>query len=34
VVAVAALGEPDPEALAAVAAEHDIELLGAPGTLP
>jgi quercetin dioxygenase-like cupin family protein len=31
---VAALAEPTPEALAAVAAEHQIEILGPPGTLP
>jgi quercetin dioxygenase-like cupin family protein len=34
VAAVALLGEPDPETLTAVAAEHDIEILGPPGTLP
>jgi quercetin dioxygenase-like cupin family protein len=34
VAAVARLDEPDPETLAAVAAEHDIEILGPPGTLP
>lgn len=32
--AVARLDAPDPETLAAVAAEHDIELLGPPGALP
>jgi quercetin dioxygenase-like cupin family protein len=32
--AVAELGAPDPETLARVAAEHDIEILGPPGTLP
>jgi mannose-6-phosphate isomerase-like protein (cupin superfamily) len=31
---VAALGRPDPETLTAVAAEHDIEILGPPGTMP
>jgi quercetin dioxygenase-like cupin family protein len=31
---VAALETPDPAALAAIAAEHDIEILGPPGTLP
>jgi len=31
---VAALGDVDPERLTAVAAEHDIEILGPPGTLP
>ncbi len=31
---VAALEDPGPEQLAAVAAEHDIEILGPPGTLP
>jgi mannose-6-phosphate isomerase-like protein (cupin superfamily) len=34
VAAVAALPEPDPARLAAVAAEHEIEILGPPGTLP
>jgi mannose-6-phosphate isomerase-like protein (cupin superfamily) len=35
VVAVAALeGEPDPEVLTALAADHEIEILGPPGTLP
>jgi quercetin dioxygenase-like cupin family protein len=34
VAAVARLDEPDPETLSAVAAEHDIEILGPPGTLP
>ncbi len=34
VVEVAALAAPEPEALATVAAEHAIELLGPPGTLP
>ena len=34
VAAVAALPAPDPAALTAVAAEHDIEILGPPGTLP
>ena len=34
VAAVAALPEPDPAALGAVATAHDIELLGPPGTLP
>jgi quercetin dioxygenase-like cupin family protein len=28
------LGEPDPDRLTALAAEHDIEILGPPGTLP
>jgi quercetin dioxygenase-like cupin family protein len=32
--AVAALGEPDPERLTAVAAEHGIDILGPPGMLP
>ena len=32
--AVARLDAPDPERLAAIAAEHDIEILGPPGTLP
>jgi mannose-6-phosphate isomerase-like protein (cupin superfamily) len=32
--AVARLDEPGPERLAAIAAEHDIEILGPPGTLP
>lgn len=32
--AVAALGAPDPATLAALAAEHDIEILGPPGKLP
>lgn len=31
---VAALEDVDPERLTAVAAEHDIEILGPPGTLP
>lgn len=31
---VSALGAPDPERLAAVAAEHRIEILGPPGMLP
>jgi quercetin dioxygenase-like cupin family protein len=31
---VSALGAPDPERLTALAAEHDIEILGPPGTLP
>src|SRR3954471_20662684 len=31
---VAAAGEVDPAALTAIAAEHDIEILGPPGTLP
>jgi quercetin dioxygenase-like cupin family protein len=34
VAAVAELEQPDPETLAAIAAEHDIEILGPPGTLP
>ena len=34
VAAVAQLDELDPETLAAVAAEHDIEILGPPGMLP
>jgi hypothetical protein len=34
VAAVSRLDEPAPETLAAVAAEHDIEILGPPGTLP
>ena len=34
VAAVAGLDEPDPETLTAVAAEHDIEILGPPGMLP
>lgn len=34
VAAVAALEEPSPESLGAVAAEHDIEILGPPGVLP
>ncbi len=34
VAAVAALDELDPAVLGAVAAEHDIEILGPPGTLP
>lgn len=34
VVAVAELGDKDPQTLAAVAAKHDIEILGPPGTLP
>jgi hypothetical protein len=34
VLAVAALAEPTPERLGAVAAEYDIESLGPPGTLP
>lgn len=32
--AVARLESPDPERLAAIAAEHDIEILGPPGELP
>jgi quercetin dioxygenase-like cupin family protein len=32
--AVGALGEPDPEQLTAVAAEHGIDILGPPGMLP
>jgi hypothetical protein len=31
---VAALGEPDPAALAAAAAERDTEILGPPGAPP
>src|SRR4051812_37996123 len=31
---VAAAGEVDPQALTAIAAEHDIEILGPPGALP
>jgi quercetin dioxygenase-like cupin family protein len=31
---VAALEEPTPDALSAAAAQHDIEILGPPGTLP
>jgi hypothetical protein len=31
---VAALDELTPEALAAIGTEHDIEILGPPGTLP
>lgn len=34
VVAVAALDAPDPAVLGAVAAEHGIEILGPPGTMP
>ena len=34
VATVAALEEADPERLAAIAAEHEIEILGPPGTLP
>ena len=34
VAAVAQMDEPDPDTLAAVAAEHDIEILGPPGMLP
>lgn len=34
VIDVAALDEPDPQKLAAIAAEHDIEILGPPGMLP
>jgi quercetin dioxygenase-like cupin family protein len=34
VLAVAALPEPTPDALGAVAAEYDIEILGPPGMLP
>ena len=34
VAAVGALDEPDPATLGAVAAEHDIEILGPPGELP
>ena len=34
VAAVAALDEPDPAILGAVAAEHGIEILGPPGALP
>ena len=34
VAAVAALDEPTPDELAAIAADHDIEILGPPGTLP
>ncbi len=34
VAAVAQLGDPAPEELTAVAAEHEIEILGPPGTLP
>jgi quercetin dioxygenase-like cupin family protein len=34
VVDVASRGTPDPETLTAVAAEHDIEILGPPGMLP
>jgi quercetin dioxygenase-like cupin family protein len=34
VAAVAALGEPDPATLTAVAAEHGIEILGPPGARP
>ena len=34
VAAVAALESPSPEQLTAVAAEHDIEILGPPGALP
>ena len=34
VAGVAALATQDPESVTAVAAEHDIEILGPPGTLP
>ena len=34
VAAVAALDAPTPDELAAIAADHDIEILGPPGTLP
>jgi hypothetical protein len=34
VAAVAALAEPTPEAVTAVAADHGIEILGPPGTRP
>lgn len=34
VVGVAGLPAPDPQSLAAVAADHGIELLGPPGTMP
>jgi hypothetical protein len=34
VLAVAGLEQLDPEALTAVAADHDIEILGPPGMLP
>jgi quercetin dioxygenase-like cupin family protein len=34
VAAVARLDVPDPDRLAAIAAEHDIEILGPPGLLP
>lgn len=34
VIAASSLGAPDPKTLAAVAAEHRIEILGPPGTLP
>lgn len=34
VAAVAELDAPDPERLSAIAAEHDIEILGPPGMLP
>lgn len=34
VASVSELPEPDPERLSEVAAEHDIEILGPPGTMP
>jgi len=34
VVAVSEMGEPDPARLTELAAEHDIDILGPPGTLP
>lgn len=34
VAGVAALDQPDPEGLNAVAAQHDIEILGPPGAMP
>jgi uncharacterized RmlC-like cupin family protein len=34
VASVSELPEPDPGSLSAVAAEHDIEILGPPGTMP
>ncbi len=34
VASVSELSEPDPASLSAVAAEHDIEILGPPGTMP
>ena len=34
VASVSELQEPDPERLSEVAAEHDIEILGPPGTMP